>query len=138
MNKAGVGAAGTPGTASGRRAPTRAGEERWATVSAPTSDFGRNAADRRGESDGHDPRPPAAETEQAIGEIWCEVLGIPEVGPDDNFFGLGGNSLNAMQAVARVRRTMACPQLKLADVFRAATLRELAQRVETLSSCAQI
>jgi hypothetical protein len=76
-------------------------------------------------------------TEEAIGEIWCEVLGIPETGPEDNFFGLGGNSLNAMQAVARIRRTLACPQVKLADVFRATTLRELAQRVEELSSSAR-
>jgi hypothetical protein len=73
-------------------------------------------------------------TEEAIGEIWCEVLGIPEAGPEDNFFGLGGNSLNAMQAVARIRRTLACPRLKLSDVFQAATLREQARRVEELSS----
>jgi hypothetical protein len=100
-------------------------------VSAPSSDV------RRGGSDGPDPRPPAAETEKAIGEIWCEVLGIPAAGPEDNFFGLGGNSLNAMQALARVGRTLACPQLKLADMFRTATLRELAQRVEALSSAAR-
>jgi hypothetical protein len=75
-------------------------------------------------------------TEEAIGAIWCEVLGVPEVGPEDHFFGLGGNSLNAMQAVARIRAAVPCPGLKLADVFRAGTLRELAQRVEALSSSA--
>ncbi len=93
--------------------------------------------DRRAGTDNAGPRPLGPETEKAIGDIWCEVLGIPEAGPGSNFFGLGGNSLNAMQAVARVRRTLACPQLKLADVFRAATLRELAQRVQALSSSAR-
>ena len=106
-------------------------------MSTPASDFHQSTIDGRAGAGGPDPGPPASATEQAIGEIWCEVLGIPEAGPQDNFFGLGGNSLNAMQAVARMRRALACPQLKLADVFRAATLRELAERVETLSSPAQ-
>jgi len=106
-------------------------------VPAPPSDFRPDAPDRRAETGSPGPRPGASETEKAIGEIWCEVLGIPEAGPEGNFFGLGGNSLNAMQAVARIRRTLACPQLKLADVFRAATLRELAQRVAALSSSAR-
>ncbi len=98
-----------------------------ATVSSPASDV---------RADGAEPSQPAAATEQAIGAIWCEVLGLAEVGSQDNFFGLGGNSLNAMQAVARIRRALECPQLKLADVFRAATLRDLAERVEALS-CAE-
>ncbi len=42
-------------------------------------------------------------TEQAIVGIWGEVLGIEDVGVNDNFFALGGHSLLGMQVVSRIR-----------------------------------
>nr|WP_225953304.1 non-ribosomal peptide synthetase [Kibdelosporangium phytohabitans] len=42
-------------------------------------------------------------TEDLIAAIWCEVLGVPEVGLDDSFFDIGGHSL----LVARVRDRLA-------------------------------
>ena len=35
---------------------------------------------------------------------WSEVLGIPNVGFNDNFFALGGDSILAIQVIARARR----------------------------------
>ncbi|MEV0460974.1 phosphopantetheine-binding protein [Catellatospora methionotrophica] len=44
-------------------------------------------------------RPPATDTEAQIVDIWAEVLGLEEVGADDEFFELGGDSLGAVEAI---------------------------------------
>jgi len=45
---------------------------------------------------------PQAPTEQMLAEIWAEELGLPNVGRDDDFFALGGDSLRAAVVQARV------------------------------------
>jgi acyl carrier protein len=45
---------------------------------------------------------PLSEAERTIAEVWGEVLGIDGILPEDNFFDLGGHSLQAMQAIARI------------------------------------
>ncbi|MED5621725.1 non-ribosomal peptide synthetase/type I polyketide synthase [Ideonella sp. BN130291] len=51
------------------------------------------------------PQAPAlTPTEQALAEVWRELLGLQEVHAGDNFFELGGTSLLAMQAVARLEQ----------------------------------
>jgi acyl-CoA synthetase (AMP-forming)/AMP-acid ligase II len=49
---------------------------------------------------------PADETEQALAEIWAEVLRVDRVGRRDNFFALGGHSLLAMRVLSRVREVL--------------------------------
>jgi acyl carrier protein len=46
---------------------------------------------------------PHNQTEQTLEKIWMEVLGIPRVSVGDSFFDIGGNSLSALQVVARIR-----------------------------------
>jgi len=46
---------------------------------------------------------PRNETELALAKIWCEVIGIEEVGVYDDFFELGGHSLLATMVQARIR-----------------------------------
>lgn len=41
----------------------------------------------------------------AVAQAWANTLGLVEVGLDDDYFALGGNSLLAMQLTARLRRT---------------------------------
>ncbi|MFC5662279.1 amino acid adenylation domain-containing protein [Kitasatospora misakiensis] len=41
--------------------------------------------------------------EAGVAQLWSELLGVEEVGPDDDFFDLGGNSLLAMEMLARAR-----------------------------------
>ena len=43
------------------------------------------------------------EAERVISELFCEVLGLPEVGIDDSFFALGGDSIISIQLVSRAK-----------------------------------
>jgi len=52
---------------------------------------------------GRDVAPPLTETEQAVATIWAELLKVEHIGRKDDFFDLGGDSLLAIRAVARIR-----------------------------------
>ncbi|WP_413811165.1 amino acid adenylation domain-containing protein [Streptomyces sp. OE57] len=45
----------------------------------------------------------------AVCRVWAEVLGLDDVSPYDDFFGLGGQSLTAVRAVARLRAELGVP-----------------------------
>ena len=62
-----------------------------------------------------------------LAAIWAEVLGVERVGAQDNFFGLGGDSILSIQIVARARA--AGLALTTKDVFRHQSVAELALRV---------
>ena len=49
-------------------------------------------------------RPASTRAELTLCRIWSEVLGVPQVGADDNFFALGGDSILAIQVISRVRQ----------------------------------
>ncbi len=46
-------------------------------------------------------RPPTSENERVLTDAWQSVLGLPRVGVDDNFFALGGDSIQTIQVVAK-------------------------------------
>ncbi|MBT2774460.1 amino acid adenylation domain-containing protein, partial [Halomonas sp. ISL-60] len=47
--------------------------------------------------------PPQGEVEEALAEIWSEMLGVERVGRLDNFFELGGHSLLALKVLEQMR-----------------------------------
>ncbi|WP_433787065.1 amino acid adenylation domain-containing protein [Actinomycetospora sp. CA-101289] len=49
-------------------------------------------------------RGPESEAEQALTAVVAEVLGLQEVGVEDDFFALGGDSIVSIQLVSRARR----------------------------------
>ena len=71
---------------------------------------------------------PADETEQALAEIWAEVLRVERVGRWDNFFELGGHSLSAVQVISRVRQVLEV-QVALGDIFTRPVLEDFAQEI---------
>jgi amino acid adenylation domain-containing protein len=66
-----------------------------------------------------------ASLENAIADAWAEILKMPRVGIDDNFFALGGDSLLAIQCVSRLRDKNAI-RLTLTDFFENGTVAEQA------------
>lgn len=64
-------------------------------------------------------------TVQALCMLLGEVLQVAEVRPRDNFFALGGHSLQAVQVLARVRERLGV-ELSLRDIFASATIEDLA------------
>ncbi|MFB9443508.1 amino acid adenylation domain-containing protein [Dactylosporangium vinaceum] len=80
---------------------------------------------------------PATALERRVAQVWTDVLDADgaaapvEIGPDDDFFALGGHSLHAARVVARLRATMAV-EVPLTAVFHGSTLREFARQVQAL------
>lgn len=67
---------------------------------------------------------PRNDAEKRIVGIWVEVLGIADIGIDDNFFDLGGESFKAFRVVGRIGGGIGVTEL-----FKYPTVRQLAERV---------
>lgn len=72
---------------------------------------------------------PRTPTEQTLAAIWAEVLHVDEVGVNDDFFELGGQSLLALQVIARVRDAFG-GEIPLAVVFEKRTLGAVAAEID--------
>jgi amino acid adenylation domain-containing protein len=70
--------------------------------------------------------PPQTRTEQTIAEIWQELLGVENIGRNDSFFDLGGHSMLAVQAQARIATTLGV-ELSLLQFFHNPTVSALAR-----------
>ena len=71
------------------------------------------------------------EQEQAVAEIWQELLGIQRVGIHDNYFELGGDSLLAVQIISRLRDNLEI-ELPLPRFFETPTIAGLTEFIETI------
>ncbi|WP_276320818.1 non-ribosomal peptide synthetase [Xanthomonas oryzae] len=69
--------------------------------------------------------PPQGETECALAEIWCALLGISTVNRHDNFFDIGGHSLLAVQLATRIQARLG-RRLPLSRLFAEPTLARMA------------
>ncbi|HEY7766596.1 amino acid adenylation domain-containing protein, partial [Longimicrobium sp.] len=72
---------------------------------------------------------PRRPLEAALAEIWAEVLGCARVGVKENFFDLGGHSLQLVKVQARLRETLD-RTVPIADLFRFSTVSALAEHLE--------
>ena len=84
---------------------------------------------------GPGPLDPAAEyvarspIEETLARVWAEVLELERVGVHDNFFDLGGHSLQSVQLVARLTAALGRP-VSVKTVFQAPTIAAMAEVVE--------
>jgi acyl carrier protein len=69
--------------------------------------------------------------EEALIEIWREVIGVEKVGLHDDFFDLGGHSVLVAQITSRVRQVFEV-ELSMRHLFGAPTVSTLARVVEEL------
>jgi amino acid adenylation domain-containing protein len=74
---------------------------------------------------------PRTPTERVLAGVWAEVLGVGQVGAEDDFLELGGHSLLAMRVLTRVREALGV-ELLLGTVLEARTVAALAERVDAL------
>ncbi|MCE8024896.1 non-ribosomal peptide synthase/polyketide synthase [Billgrantia aerodenitrificans] len=75
--------------------------------------------------------PPQGEVEEALADIWSEILGVERVGRHDNFFELGGDSILSLQIVSRLLQ--AGWKITPRQLFERQSVAELAEVAEATS-----
>ncbi|MEJ2020081.1 MAG: condensation domain-containing protein, partial [Maritimibacter sp.] len=61
--------------------------------------------------------------------IWCELLGVEQVGRYDHFFEMGGHSLMAVQLISRIRSRLGL-EVAIGDLFTKPCLTDFAQVIQ--------
>jgi len=74
------------------------------------------------------PTAPRDQIEQALSEVWTQVLGMEASGVHDNFFDLGGHSLLATQVLSRIRELFQV-EVPLRAMFETPTIAHLADHI---------
>lgn len=85
----------------------------------------------RGDSSGGEPRD---DVERKLVTIWCDVLELDEVGTEESFFDLGGDSLSVVTLLAAVEKELSY-EVEVPDLLRDPSVRGLGRilRGETTS-----
>lgn len=73
--------------------------------------------------------PPRTPLETLLASFWADVLGLENVGVDDDFFALGGHSLAAVKLANRLQNALAAP-VTVNAVFAAPTVARFARLVQ--------
>jgi len=71
---------------------------------------------------------PTNETEEKLTKIWEKVLRTQKIGIDNDYFELGGDSLSAVNIIARIYKEFNV-ELTLIDIFQVSTIRKLAKKI---------
>lgn len=74
--------------------------------------------------------PPSSKTETTLAAIWKQALGLQKVGVTNDFFQLGGHSLNATQVIAYIYKDFG-KQVSLKELFQHTTVRALAKLLDS-------
>jgi len=71
-----------------------------------------------------------ASVEQVVTKIWCEVLDVPTCEPDENFITSGGDSVQLLELLARVRDQFGV-ELSLVTFLKEPTIASVIELVES-------
>lgn len=71
---------------------------------------------------------PRTETERKLASIWQTLLKVEEIGIDDSFFELGGDSLKGARLISYLQKEMNA-EVPLREVFQKPTIREIAKLI---------
>jgi amino acid adenylation domain-containing protein len=88
-----------------------------AALPAPERESGRPAS------------PARSETERRLAEVWQLLLEVQDIGRDDNFFALGGNSLSAARLMFRIREVFGA-ELPMGSFYAAPSLSACATAID--------
>ena len=73
---------------------------------------------------------PSNEMEKKLAELFKEVLTLSEVGVTDNYFSIGGHSLNALTLISLIHKTLKV-KIPISELYKYPTIRELAKCIST-------
>jgi amino acid adenylation domain-containing protein len=73
---------------------------------------------------------PRTQTEKAIAEIWSEILKIEHLSIDDDFLAIGGDSLQAVQVINKLREKYSI-NIPLRIIFEQTSISKMANFIET-------
>jgi aryl carrier-like protein len=76
---------------------------------------------------------PASAAERRIAQVWREVLGVAEVGVDDNFFDVGGHSMLVARMQEALREAVG-RDVSVVELFQYPTVGALAAHLESTAS----
>ncbi|MFD9191283.1 amino acid adenylation domain-containing protein [Streptomyces phaeochromogenes] len=80
--------------------------ETWAAKRSAESAPARPANRAPADTTAGTPADADPDVESVVSEVWCEVLQVPTVGPDDDFFDLGGDSFKVLRVVETLRERL--------------------------------
>jgi len=69
--------------------------------------------------------PPINKLQESLAKIWCDIIGLKSVGIEDNFFQLGGTSLDAVSMVGRIQKELG-ETVSVVSLFESPTISHLA------------
>jgi acyl carrier protein len=68
-------------------------------------------------------------TEEIISSVWKKALGVEHLGPTDNFFDLGGDSILLVEVHAELQQTLNCT-FSVTDLFQFPSIRSLGKYLD--------
>lgn len=69
------------------------------------------------------------ETEEKLLDIWKRMFGYENLGTEDNYFVLGGDSLIATKLISDIQKEFGC-KIMISDIFENVTIKLLAQKID--------
>jgi acyl carrier protein len=76
---------------------------------------------------------PKSRVEEIIADIWQRVLGVEQVGINENFFDIGGDSLKAVQVISQLRKALDT-EITIISLFEKTTISAMAAMLKAKGS----